>query len=213
MLKLLEKKYRNALQPISVNNSTSDRSSVVALDSTSRSKKQARPITVLDRMKLVQLQPHKPSIQTGRLPQAFANNVNNTLQSDLENARHQAYGGGFFYTSHSNPAYSTSYPQNTQVVLTNNNNYQANLGTYSNPTVTNRLKLKKNLNSLSHATAAKDNKYMQVSKPFSPMFRQLNNTSKTTLFGMRKENTGTSVTDFDRFSNILVAPPTPQSFK
>jgi hypothetical protein len=138
----------------------------------------------------------------------------NAVQSNdtIETGKQQSYGGGFFYKSHSNTSTNNkAEPVTTQVPLGTNLTQRliANLNMYTplmnstsnyNQAITlaNKQKIRKNL---THLSSASKSKYLQVTKPISPLCRTISST-----MSVRKE-----MSSLSEINNLLVAPPTPQS--
>ena len=127
------------------------------------------------------------------------------MHSDIENAKQQSYGGGFFYSTHSTNSTSNGSHNNQQPkILYGLNVYTPLMNTTANyqrtVNISNKAKIRKNLTYLSDSNKAK---YVQVTKPMSlsPMF-------KNSVLSYSKHDT--SMSEFDK-NNMPVAPPTPQS--
>jgi hypothetical protein len=256
VLKLLEKKYREALQSTpsivtsnldpshtlmttyvipngkdaaaNKNAVSNGKSSPTASKDNStaagNNNNQSRPST-----SSVMMERHQQQIQSNRANNnnswQYQNNLHtyapstpssyNAMQSSdtFETGKQQSYGGGFFYKSktggtnaNSTAAAGSSTQQLgsnlTQRLLTNLNMYTPLMNSTSNYnqaiTLANKQNIRKNLSYLSSANKAK---YLQVSKPISPLCRTLSSSMT-----MRKE-----MSSLSEINNLLVAPPTPQS--
>jgi hypothetical protein len=225
VLKLLEKKYKGVLQKSRPGKNNADPSNNgTANKGISVNNNKARPITggLIERYQQ-QMQANRNNNNANNVnsvPITTPSSSRNgqppeNSDSAMANHKQQSYGGGFFYTTkdsgNGNPYQQQYHTGNapmpmssslTQRLLTNLNAYTPMMNDTSNYnraiTLSNKQKIRRNLNYLSQANKAN---FVQVIKPISPLFR-----TGSSYTSLKKE-----LSNISDSNNLLNAPPTPQS--